>query len=177
MRTQESAIGDHVTEGDVLRLVSAPSGCLVIASPHLFISVIDGEPTVEGSLAQSACAKTLLDKPARSVGCLVVLGPSTTPPAPSVRKEIMNRLLEIVPFSAGLAMVVEADGFRGAALRGVFTSFLMVRRLPYQAEVFRDTRSALEWLSRTLRIDPGSANAQLDHIRRVQGMSGEITSA
>jgi hypothetical protein len=157
---------DHVTEGDALRLVSEVRGCLVIASPRLFISTIEGEPTVEGSRAQSLYAKTLLDKPSRSVGCLVVLGPSTGPPAPTVRKEIMNRLLEIAPFASGLAMVIEADGFRGAALRGVFTSFLMVRRLPYQAEVFRSTREALDWLARGLRIDPASAQVALARIRR-----------
>lgn len=155
---------------EVLEVVASLSDSLLIVSPHLFVAVINGDSTLEGTRAQSLWARKLAsERPLKSTGCLVVLAADTLPPSAEMRKEIPTRLLEIASFASGFAIAIEADGFRGAALRGVFTSFLMVKRLPYRAEVFRTAREGLGWLSTLTPFNHEDALTQLGALRLKHG--------
>jgi hypothetical protein len=44
-----------------------------------------------------------------------------------------------------VAMVVEGQGFRGAAMRAAFTGVNIIQRRPYMTQVFDDFQAALAW--------------------------------
>lgn len=160
--------GAGVSPREQLAIVMSGADHVILASPRLFVSITDGTPTMAGSRADANWARRGMSKSPRSVGCVVVLGPSTTPPPADVRGEIPKLLLEIVPGVAGLAMVIEGDGFRVAALRAVFTGFLLLRRLPYEASVFGSVRDALGWIGPKVGVDPADAAQQIEALRRSQ---------
>ncbi len=62
-------------------------------------------------------------------------------------------------------MVIEGAGFRAAALRAIFSGFLVLKRLPYKTAVFDTPLLALRWLGSLVDIDPEARAAQIEKLR------------
>lgn len=144
-----------------LRLVERGKGYAILASPRMFITMHDGPPDMASVMAEARYARTSLGHAPRSVGCMVILRSATTPPPEEVRAAIPALLDDIAKASAGLAMVIEGTGFRGAALRAVFSGFLLIKRMPYPTSVFGGVTEALGWLCPQVGLDAASMEKQL----------------
>jgi hypothetical protein len=110
------------------------------------LSVWDGTP----SAADGEAAVRLLANAARTEKQLLivaVLAAGSKPPPTEVRDALAKELAQIGPKVAALANVVEGEGFRAAATRGVLTGMQLVIRAPYPVRICVDAQEAATFLA------------------------------
>jgi hypothetical protein len=91
------------------------------------------------------------------LGGIVVIPAGVKPPPDSHRRAVNAALAGIAPHVRGLAWVVEAQGFEGAAVRGILIGLALLARRSYPTRVTTSLEEALRWLAPKVGASPTSA--------------------
>ncbi len=92
-------------------------------------------------------------------GVVVVVEPEASPPGADTRPMFAKAMRDCGDQNAGVAYVIPADGFRGAAIRSAVTGLSLLAREPYPTKVFRSLPEATAWLAP--RVSPEMAALSL----------------
>ena len=131
---------------EIKRISITPGFSLGSLGP-LAISVWESDPRVEDALQAVQLLRNLAQTHPR-IQVLAVLGADCRLPREQVREILGEGPKSLGSQVAAVAHVIEGEGFRGAALRGVLTGMGMVIRARYPQEAFRDIPSAAVFLAR-----------------------------
>jgi len=83
----------------------------------------------------------------------------------------MKSLAEAAPKKlAAIAMVVDYEGFMGAATRGVLAGVLMAARAPKHLKIFSSVGEGRAWLSAHTTLDVPDADAIAAEVKRIRAM-------
>lgn len=101
------------------------------------------------------------------IASLVVVEPRAATPDSDTRPVFAAGMRECGSRLHGVAYVVAAKGFRGAAVRAAISGLSLLAREPYPTKVFTSTGDAAAWLAPTLGgIDDAHLMAAAEYVRR-----------
>jgi hypothetical protein len=104
--------------------------------------------------------------PDGAIGIAVVLEPDGGPPGPEVKEAIAAGLRAMGGRAQGLAYVVVAEGFVGAAVRASLAGLSMVAREPYPVKACKTPKEAATWLSGRLgSLSAGEIEMAISQLR------------
>lgn len=112
---------------------------------NALIVTVTGETKLEGVRAIGTALAALREQHRAGV-VLVVVAKGAPMPSADIRAAMAEPFVEHADVIAGYAAVHEGSGFAAAAVRGVVTSMMMVKRLPYEHRVFARVDEAALWL-------------------------------
>ncbi|HWL86011.1 MAG TPA: hypothetical protein VNO21_09425 [Polyangiaceae bacterium] len=129
-----------------LRLVTkSPGFSLGVAGP-LLIVWWDALPTA-GQAHKAGEALAALGRAENRVLVVVILGAGVPPPDADVRKIVAAQVSHLAGRIAGIANVVEGEGFRGAAARAMLTGMALVMRPAYPHKTVATVEDAAVFLA------------------------------
>jgi hypothetical protein len=79
-------------------------------------------------------------------GVLVIVEAGAALPSPETRRRLVS-LYRANPGIRGFAFVLEGEGFKVAAARGVVTGLVSLVRAPYPQKTFAEGAAAVRWLA------------------------------
>jgi hypothetical protein len=136
---------------------------------NLLVGVWTDRPTFGGvAELRSQFESMHVQCPAGFACCIIVEKDISGPlPEEAVRNAIAELNKEFQNDLLGLCGVQEASGFRGAAIRSVFTALLIMSRMPCKTTTVATTREAADWLAPLLKhtLSPGEILAAIQQFR------------
>ena len=81
------------------------------------------------------------------VGYILHLGAQSTPPEGADRPKIWEMFNKNAKSLAGLAVVIDAEGFKGSMIRSTVTMTFSIYRRGYESSTFDNMISGANWLS------------------------------
>ena len=113
----------------------------VIQWRDIFAIVDDGRLSVDDYREVEQAVRKQAGENPGGLGCLVILPPGATPPAPIVRRHIKDMLARLPIRCLGYA--VEGTGFKGAAARATLIGMELFTKKRYPLVVEKDVPTAL----------------------------------
>ena len=110
------------------------------------VSVWQSAPQIEHARS-SVALLTRLSRAHGEIGLLAILAEGCALPDEAVRATLAEGLVRVEGCIAGVANVVEGQGFRAAALRGALTSLALLVGARYPQKVFGDVTAAAAFLT------------------------------
>ncbi|MBX3274639.1 MAG: hypothetical protein KF729_30515 [Sandaracinaceae bacterium] len=110
------------------------------------VSVWQSAPRIEHAQASVALLQRL-SRAHGKIGLLAILAEGCALPDEAVRATLGEGLVRVESHIAGVANVVEGQGFRAAALRGALTSLALLVGARYPQKVFGDVGAAAAFLA------------------------------
>jgi hypothetical protein len=136
---------------------------------NLGVLVWRGATTAEGARrATKLVRETALAHTVEGVAIAILLEAGASPPAADARAILAAGMRESGRHIRGVAYVVSAGGFAGAALRGAITGLSLLAREPYPTQVHADAPGASAWLAKRLGEGGATAPGILAAIERVR---------
>ena len=86
----------------------------------------------------------------RPVGYLLQLSAKARPPSAADRNRVTQMFNDCAYRLAGVAVVVEAEGFSGALLRSALTTVFTISRKGFVVRIFASVKDAAGWLASSL---------------------------
>jgi hypothetical protein len=120
---------------------------------NLVVLVWRGETTADRARKATEVLREMAEQRAGGIGIAVVVEPKAPPPEADVRPLFTAAMRECGPRIRGVAYVVPAGGFRGAAVRAAITGLSLVAREPYPTHVFAESERAAAWIAERLGED------------------------
>jgi hypothetical protein len=138
----------------------------------VFFTVWKKVSRVEAARAiQYALRDLAASVPGRRVACLTVIEPRADLPDADTRTAVANIFRFNAESIVCSANVMEGEGFRAAAVRGVVTGIALVARQPFPNHVFPSVSLSAAWICRALvnagaaSVAPGDLIAAVDEVR------------
>jgi hypothetical protein len=133
--------------------VKDPDQILASLGPTLYMYA-PGAATAENRKAMIAAVDRFVESTSGSVSFLMHLTAQSKPPPADERREVKAAFDRCGQRLAGIAIVVEADGFAGSVLRSAVTMIFAMNRGGFQSKVFRDIKGASAWLADKQGVSP-----------------------
>lgn len=121
--------------------------CVICIWHNVVITIFAGAPSMAHVTRVEQAAKTVL-RNHDNVLMLVRLGSLSKPPEKEARDHITQMMQTLEGRSDGWALVIEAGGFLGAALRSVAAGMSMVSNKAVAQRPFKTLAEGCEWLAR-----------------------------
>ena len=93
------------------------------------------------------------------VGYILHLGADSTPPDGEDRPKVSDMFNRNAARLAGVAIVIDAQGFKGAMIRSTVTMAFSIARRGYESSTFDDVIKAAGWLSPRVNMSPSEVIA------------------
>ncbi len=93
---------------------------------------------------------------------MVVIPAGAKPPLDTHRKAVSAALAGVAPHVPGLAWVVEAQGFEGAAVRGILIGLALIARRTFRPTSRLSPRGPLRWL--VPRVGASGSSAYVERV-------------
>lgn len=109
------------------------------------------------------------------MGEITLVAPDAPLPEADTRAVLDAGVPIVSPYYAVVGAVFEVGGFRGALVRGIFTSFQMLSRTKYPQKTFSTVEECASWIAPQLRTLGMTATVEevIEAVRHVQRVGGD----